>query len=344
MTDININIANKQVSLWLFLCSMLILCMVLVGGYTRLTDSGLSMTDWKPLTGILPPLNKQAWLIEFAKYKASPEYLKINLNMGLEQFKQIFWAEYWHRILGRIIGLSFLLPFLYFLFKRKINKKTSLKLLGIFLLIGLQGLMGWYMVKSGLVDNPHVSHYRLAMHLILAMIIYSLILLLALNLWFTNNKINISQNKATIKIKNYFLFFIFLIFLQTILGAFVAGLDAGHMYNSFPLMAGKIIPQTAYLEHISFFDNPAMVQFLHRTNAIFMIIYGIFLWLYSYKKLAGDLGKTTLNIFLTIILAQFFLGVSTLIYSVPLILGLLHQFFAFILVAVTIIIYYRLRN
>ena len=342
MKDTNINAANKQVSLWLFSCSLLILLMVLVGGYTRLTDSGLSMTNWHPINGIIPPLNTTAWLAEFAQYQQSPEYLKININIGLDEFKEIFWAEYWHRILGRIIGLFFLIPFLYFLIKRKISKITSLKLLAIALLIGGQGLMGWYMVQSGLIDNPHVSHYRLAAHLLLAMVIYSLIIIFAFKLRFTGN-FNYNATNFN-KITNLFLIFILLIFLQTMLGAFVAGLDAGLIYNSFPLMNGELVPSSIlWLDHMKFFDNPAMVQFLHRINAIFMSLFGLFLYFYSYKKLPNNYPKILLHFFIITLAMQFFLGVSTLIYSVPLTLGMLHQFFAFILLAISLISYYRIK-
>jgi len=344
MKDTNINAANKQVSLWLFSCSFLILLMVLVGGYTRLTDSGLSMTNWHPINGIIPPLNTTSWLAEFAQYQQSPEYLKININIGLAEFKQIFWAEYWHRILGRIIGLFFFIPFLYFVIRRKVSKITSLKLLAIALLIGGQGLMGWYMVQSGLIDNPHVSHYRLAAHLLLAMVIYSLIIIFAFKLHFNKKS---TCYLANIKLKNctnLFLIFILLIFLQTMLGAFVAGLDAGLIYNSFPLMNGELIPSSIlWLDHMKFFDNPAMVQFLHRVNAIFMSLLGAFLYFYSYKKLPNNYPKILLHLFIITLAIQFFLGVSTLIYSVPLALGMLHQFFAFILVALSIISYYRIK-
>jgi cytochrome c oxidase assembly protein subunit 15 len=225
---------RRQIAVWLIVCCAMIFSMVVLGGVTRLTGSGLSMVEWDPVFGILPPLGQEQWEEVFAKYRESPEYQKINIDMDLAGFKGIFWLEYLHRILGRLIGLVFLIPFLFFLWARKLPASLVPRFIIMFVLGGLQGLMGWYMVKSGLVDNPHVSQYRLTAHLILAVLIYGYILWTALNLLFPQPNL-----RGDIRpLKRYTYLVAGLIAVTMVSGGFMAGLKAGLAYNTFPLMGG----------------------------------------------------------------------------------------------------------
>lgn len=321
---------KKNINIWLCICALLVFSIIMLGGYTRLTHSGLSIVEWKPISGVIPPLNQYDWEKEFTQYKESPEYKKVNFGMELSEFKKIFLIEYLHRVLGRITGMAFLIPFLYFLLKKKLSTKDSLYYFSISCLIAMQGTIGWLMVKSGLIDKPNVSQYRLALHLFMACII------LIFLIW----KI-IPGNSRRSKYANVSLA---LLLLQIVSGAFVSGLHAGLTYNTFPLMDGQIIPYGLFKMspwYINIFENITTVQFIHRVLGIINIIN---LLAYSFKILnLKELKKIAicLSSFVTI---QFFLGISTLILQVPLLLGMLHQTMAIILLITMVISLKDLRE
>jgi len=237
-TDLN---NRKQIALWLILCCIAIFAMVILGGVTRLTGSGLSMVEWAPLMGILPPLSHAEWEAVFQQYQQYPEYQLKNFHITLGEFQTIFWFEYAHRLLGRAIGLIFLIPMIYFIVKGKVNKPLIPKLIIMFILGGLQGVLGWYMVKSGLVDNPHVSQYRLTAHLGFAIIIYAYLFWVALDLLFP--KTTEVKDGNILPLRRFSLMVSTLVFITVLSGGFVAGLKAGFAYNTFPLMAGHWIPE-----------------------------------------------------------------------------------------------------
>ena len=270
---------SNQLSIWLISMFWIVSFMIIVGGLTRLTDSGLSITEWELFSGFFPPLNQNDWIVYFNLYKQIPEFKLQNYNMTLNEFKVIFWWEWAHRFLGRLIGLGFLIPLIYFSFKIKITKLLNLYF--IFLLICFQGFIGWYMVSSGLIDRVDVSHFRLSVHLLIAFLILSLI-------YWNYLKINISRN-ITNKLNIFIpLLFLILIFLQISIGAFVSGMDAGKIYNSWPLMGSSFFPDDSKLKeflNISFFDNPSIVQFIHRNLAYLIVIVYIYLSLLIYIAL-----------------------------------------------------------
>ena len=309
---------NLQLKIWLFLLLSLIILIIFVGGLTRLTDSGLSITTWELFVGFFPPITNDNWIDYFNLYKAIPEYSEQNSHMTLSEFKVIFWWEWAHRQLGRLIGLTVLLPLIYFTFK---NGLWILKRYGIiFLLVCFQGFLGWYMVSSGLVDRIDVSHYRLSLHLITAFIILSIIFWNFLKL--TTIKINhISINLYSIK------FFLFLLFVQLIIGAFVSGMDAGTIYNTWPLMGSSYFPDDSkfidFLD-ITFFDNPSIVQFIHRNLAYLIVIAYVYILIFVFRDPNKIFRKPIILIGLSLFL-QVFLGVLTIISGVKIIYASLHQ-------------------
>jgi cytochrome c oxidase assembly protein subunit 15 len=312
------NNLNQQLKIWLFVLLSMIILIILIGGLTRLTDSGLSITTWELFVGFLPPLTNDKWKDYFDLYKTIPEYSEQNSNMSLSEFKVIFWWEWGHRQLGRLIGLTVLLPLIYFTLK---NGLWVLKKYGIiFLLVCLQGFFGWYMVSSGLVDRIDVSHYRLSIHLVTAFLILSIIFWKLLRL--TQTKINdISFNLRLFK------FFFILLFIQLIIGAFVSGMDAGKLYNTWPLMGSSYFPDDSkYIEflNINFFDNPSIVQFLHRNLAYLIVIIYIYLLILVFRDTNKNFRKPILIIGLSIFL-QVILGVVTLLSGVKIIYASLHQ-------------------
>jgi cytochrome c oxidase assembly protein subunit 15 len=311
--------------------------MIVVGGATRLTDSGLSMVEWKPITGVIPPLNQADWQKEFKKYTTSPEYNKINQGINLSEFKYIYLWEFGHRLLGRVTGLIFIFPLIYFWYKGCFSRYHKSKLLVTLLLGCLQGFFGWYMVKSGLVDNPHVSQYRLALHLSTAIIVVLMIEWLFLKICFADKKFHRFLNRN--------LLFLFIwIFLQIISGAFVAGLDAGLVYNSFPLMEGRLIPNGLWQIspfYLNFFENITMVQFLHRISAISLFFYNVYL-LYRFKN--NSILKLLKPMLLLLIL-QIIIGIITLLNQVPLFWGLVHQINAVLIIMFSLfILFYSTIN
>ena len=311
--------ARRFIIAWLSCVIGLVLSMIVLGGVTRLTDSGLSMVDWRPVTGWLPPLTESAWQAEFAKYKTFPEYEKINRGMNLGEFKLIFAYEFAHRVLGRLIGLAYAVPLFYILARGWVRADLGWRLIALLFLGGSQGVVGWWMVKSGLVDRPDVSHYRLAVHLTLALVIMCAITWV----WLTIHKRSGEFKPLTL---NLGMILTATVFLQVISGAFMAGLDAGLTYNTWPLMDGQLIPEhywrhapvwLAPLEHIT------AVQLNHRMGAYAVLAFAIYLY---WKTGRSNNANPWAIIVLKIVLAQGILGVMTLLYVVPIILGALHQF------------------
>ncbi len=319
------NTKVNTVKIWLALCAISVLIITIIGGYTRLSESGLSIVEWKPITGTIPPLNEQEWIVEFSKYKTSPEYNLKNQGMSLEEFKKIFLVEYIHRLAGRIAGLIFFLPFIYFLIKKQLSRK-QVKLLSSICILGLaQAGVGWYMVSSGLKSDPHVSHYRLALHLGVAMLIYAILV------WLTTPKLK--QFKTIKQFNNHLCCLTTLVFLQITIGAFVSGLKAGLIYNSFPLMGNKILPDELWNLPSNPLDSPVFVQFIHRIAAIIIFLYTIHIFIKS------RFFKNTHYIFIAILCTvtlQFVLGIITLLMVSPWPLALVHQLVAVILLTILI--------
>ena len=323
------SLLKKYMSLWLMFMFFLIAFMIVVGGLTRLTDSGLSITKWELFSGTLPPLSDATWLNYFEEYKKIPEYKMQNYSMTMSEFKVIFWWEWAHRFLGRLIGLGFLIPLIYFSFKIKFTK--LLNLYSIFFLICFQGFIGWYMVSSGLVDRLDVSHFRLSIHLVIAFLILSLILwsYLKLNLDIKN------QSKLNIFFP---LIFLTLVFLQIIIGAFVSGMDAGLIYNSWPLMGSTFFPNDNYfynLFKISAFSEPSLVQFMHRNLAyIIMFVYLITLYLVISNRLIKF--NKTVTVLGLILLLQIVLGILTVTSGAQMFIASMHQISSILLVSFSV--------
>jgi cytochrome c oxidase assembly protein subunit 15 len=327
---------NYQLKIWLLILLSLIILIILVGGLTRLTDSGLSITTWELFAGFLPPLTNDKWVDYFKLYKTIPEYQEQNFNMTLDEFKLIFWWEWAHRQLGRLIGLITLLPLLYFAIK---NGLWVVKRYGIiFILVCLQGFLGWYMVSSGLVNRIDVSHYRLSIHLFTAFIILSMVFWNILKL----TKLQINQ----ISIKLFFIkFFLVLLFIQLIIGAFVSGMDAGTIYNTWPLMGASYFPDDSKMIeflNISVFDNPSIVQFLHRNLAYLIMIVYIFLLISIFKETNKIFRKPILIIGISLFL-QVVLGVLTILSGVKIIYASLHQINSILIILSTLYFLYISR-
>ena len=327
---------NYQLKIWLLILLSLIILIILVGGLTRLTDSGLSITTWELFAGFLPPLTNDKWIDYFNLYKTIPEYQEQNFNMTLDEFKLIFWWEWAHRQLGRLIGLITLLPLLYFAIK---NGLWVVKRYGIiFILVCLQGFLGWYMVSSGLVNRIDVSHYRLSIHLFTAFIILSMVFWNILKL----TKLQINQ----ISIKLFFIkFFLVLLFIQLIIGAFVSGMDAGTIYNTWPLMGASYFPDDSKMIeflNISVFDNPSIVQFLHRNLAYLIMIVYIFLLISIFKETNKIFRKPILIIGISLFL-QVVLGVLTILSGVKIIYASLHQINSILIILSTLYFLYISR-
>ena len=336
--------SRGPVAAWLLVCCALLLAMVVIGGVTRLTHSGLSIVEWQPIVGTLPPLSQADWERAFALYRQTPEYLHVNRGMGLEEFKGIFWLEYFHRLLGRLIGVVFLVPFVYFLARRRLDQPLILKLAGIFLLGGLQGAMGWYMVKSGLVDEPRVSQYRLTAHLGLAFLIFAALFRLALSLLDPHPAPPCPDRT---RLRRFALALTALIFVMVLSGGFVAGIRAGFAYNTFPLMNGHWAPPEIFMLspwHLNFFTNMATVQFDHRLIAwlLALLIPG-FWWMVQGAALDRQ-AKLASHALLLMLAIQIVLGISTLLLVVPLPLAAAHQGGAVLLFAAALWVNHALRS
>ncbi|MGB5305287.1 MAG: COX15/CtaA family protein [Gammaproteobacteria bacterium] len=332
---------DRQIAAWLLVCCLMVFSMIVLGGVTRLTGSGLSMVQWDPIFGIVPPLNQTEWNATFDLYKQSPEFREINSDMDLQGFKRIYWFEFAHRVLGRTIGTVFLLPFLYFLIRGYIRRPLVPKLAALFVLGGLQGLLGWYMVKSGLVDDPHVSQYRLTAHLGLAVVIYAWMFHITLSLWYgraDNGPVPVIFRHAATAL-------VALIFVTVLSGGFVAGLKAGHAYNTFPLMDGHWVPQVMFMQEPvwrNFFENIATVQFDHRLLALLVFLSVTLLWLFSLRASLPRQVRIGLHLLMAAAILQVTLGISTLLLHVPVPLAALHQAGALLLLTVVLFVNQRM--
>ncbi len=333
---------NKIFLYWLFSLIILLVLMIVIGGLTRLTDSGLSITKWELFKGVFWPRNLEEWLHYFTLYKEIPQFKLINPNMTLEEFKYIYFWEWLHRILGRIIGLFFLIPFIYFFYKKVFTKEYNLRFFLIFILILFQGLIGWYMVKSGLVEDVTVSHYRLSLHLLIAFIILSSLFWILFNYFSSMNKkfFNNSKNFFSIKL------FIFFIFSQIVFGAFVSGLDAGKIYQTWPLMNDSFFPNDLILKNIfDFFDfdHKSLVQFFHRSIAYLIFLLILFIGYEISRKKLKNLLKPYFFVF-TFVLIQIFLGIFTLTSGLNIYLASLHQISSIFLTILSLNLYHASIN
>ena len=314
---------NFQISLWLVSLMSIILLMIIVGGLTRLTESGLSMVDWRLFMGTIPPLSHGDWLKVFEDYKQYPEYQIKNINMTLSEFKYIFWWEYGHRVLGRLIGIIFIIPFIYFALKKYFSNEELYSYSFLLFLGGAQGIIGWWMVKSGLDVNPYVSHLRLAVHLIIAQIILSLIAYLFLK----RLDIGIYKNSFSSH-KILFIFFNIIIFFTVVYGAFMAGLDAGKSFNTWPKMGDNYIPENLiFIEDrlFGFFDNSVFIHFFHRALAYLSFLTILYMCFKHFKGIENKYQKIHFLIVLFLVLIQLFIGVFVVLSNVQVSLGSIHQ-------------------
>jgi len=336
---------RRSVALWLLICCTLIFAMVVLGGVTRLTHSGLSMVEWDPIMGAVPPMGEQQWQSVFEKYKQFPEYRERNFGMSLSEFKGIYYVEYAHRMLGRTIGIVFLVPLLYFLWRGRIGRGLGPKLMALFVLGGLQGLMGWYMVQSGLVDRPSVSQYRLTAHLIFAFAIYGYMLWIALDLLAPQPALAGRRDLGGVRRMVWAMTALIVIMILT--GGFVAGTKAGFAFNTFPLMNGRWVPD-GYLAmqpvwH-NFTENIATIQFNHRWLAILTGLSVLGVWWAALRRQVDGATRTALHALLLLGAIQIALGISTLLMVVPVALGAAHQGGALALLSAAIVVNHRMRG
>lgn len=334
--------SSRQIGWWLALCAAMVFVMVVLGGATRLTESGLSMVEWKPLT-VLPPMSDEAWAREFETYKSSPQFQIQNLWMKVDDFKGIYWLEFTHRLWGRIIGFVFLLPFLWFLAKGAVDRPLAWKLGGLFILGGMQGVLGWFMVASGLVDHPEVSQYRLAAHLFTALILYAALIWTALDQFRrARGEDAPSVDRGFASLAGGVALFVLVVMTS---GAFVAGLDAGMIYNTFPLMDGAVIPGDLYpAGATSAFEDVKTVQFNHRLLAITLVVLVTVTWLRARRTALPERARKLTHVMVAVALAQASLGIATLISVVNLQLALTHQAVALILFTVTLCLAHQVRG
>lgn len=336
---------NKSVIYWLLSGCILLFLMVTVGGITRLTNSGLSMTDWHLVTDTFPPLTQEKWQAAFDEYKKFPEYQKINIHndFDLDDYKFIYFWEWFHRFIGRIIGLVFVVPFVYFLIRKKLDSATIKKCIVLLAMGGFQGFLGWFMVKSGLVDNPDVSHFRLSLHLTFAFITFAYTLWVALDLIYPQRKAAILPLRKWARIALVFLL------IQIIYGGFVAGLNAGLIHNHWPMMSdGQFVHESVMLEKDSWLlrltEGKSGVQFVHRTMAYVVVGLMLLLFFKSRKFTLESQQKNGIHALVCIVFLQFLLGIFTLLFAVPLWLGLAHQITAFILLATMTFVLHRVSK
>jgi cytochrome c oxidase assembly protein subunit 15 len=335
-----------KIAYWLLGLCLLVFLMVVIGGVTRLTGSGLSMVEWSPVTGFIPPFTESDWQRLFDSYRQYPEFLKVNQSMDLAGFKGIFWLEFIHRVLGRLIGIAFLLPFLYFLIRGMIPKKLAPKLIVMFILGGLQGLLGWYMVKSGLVNDPHVSQYRLTAHLMLAVAIYSYMLWTALNL-IAEERPYAEFTPDILKLPGKTLILMMLVVFTMVSGGFVAGLKAGLIYNTFPLMGDSLVAPGVYALqpwYLAMLDDAITVQFNHRLIALttFFLIIGVYL--YQFRLRLPSRTKILFHLVIIASIVQVSLGITTLLLRVPVPIAASHQAGALVLLTTLLLLYHHLKS
>lgn len=335
------DIADRQIAAWLFICAAVIFGMIILGGVTRLTNSGLSMVEWKPLMGIIPPLSQADWQILFSKYQQFPEYQKVNIGMTLSEFKPIFMYEYLHRVLGRFIGILFVLPFVYFYLTKRIRKGLTPKLLLMLLLGAGQGLLGWYMVMSGLVDNPRVSQYRLTAHLGNATIIYMFIL------WVAFDLVTRRDNHQPTHLRSTANWITALIFVMILSGGLVAGTRAGYVYPTFPLMGDQFFPPELYMLQpawLSAFEDLTTIQFNHRIIAyIIVTTISIFTVCALRAGVQGSVRKGVIGMCVMMGI-QVSLGISTLLLHMPVPLAAAHQAGAIVLLSFSLYVTHTLRR
>jgi cytochrome c oxidase assembly protein subunit 15 len=334
--------ARRPIAYWLFACCAMVFATLIVGGVTRLTHSGLSIVEWQPLVGTIPPLSQGDWLDLFAKYQLTPEFQQVNLAMTLDEFKFIFWWEWVHRLLGRTIGLVFFLPFLWFLLRGQLDRALWPKLFSFFVLGGLQGAMGWYMVKSGLVDDPRVSQYRLTAHLGLAFLIFGLMLWTALDLL----RARVPRPSSPAGLRRFAAALAGLVFFMVLTGGLVAGIHAGLAYNSFPLMNGDFMPEQMWLIEpwwLNLFSNIGTVQFDHRLVAWALIFLIPILWWRGRGANLPPRARLALDVFLGWLAVQVALGITTLLLVVPVGLAAAHQAGAMVLFGLSLWVNHELR-
>jgi cytochrome c oxidase assembly protein subunit 15 len=332
---------RRPIAAWLLACCALVFAMVVVGGITRLTHSGLSIVEWQPIVGALPPLDDNAWQETFRKYQETPQFRQVNPDMDLAGFKRIFWWEYVHRLLGRLIGAAFLLPLVWFAARGRISRELTWKLAGIFVLGGLQGAMGWYMVQSGLVDDPRVSQYRLAAHLALALAIYAAMLWIALGLLFP--RATVAPPRA---LRRFAVCLVALVFAMALSGAFVAGIRAGLAYNTFPLMNGHLVPPGIFMIepwYLNFFNNIATVQFDHRVIAWLLAILVPWFWVRVRRAPVPPRARIAADLLLAALGLQIALGITTLLNTVPIPLAAAHQAGALLVLTAAVLALHSLR-
>ena len=334
---------NPAVYIWLLLLTTMVLLIIVIGGLTRLTDSGLSMTDWRPLLGVIPPLNENNWQSVFEMYKLTPEFKIVNKNMNLEQFKFIFWWEWFHRVFARLIGIIFIIPLIYFIIRKKLNSTLYLRLTLVFSFGLFQAIVGWWMVKSGLNDNPYVSPYRLTFHLLNALIIFSMLLWIAMDYRYSI-KINFISKPFTSSF--YILLSIILIFITIASGGFMAGTNSGQSFNTFPLMNGKIIPDDYHMNDYgiyNIFENTVAINFNHRWISIFAFIYILFICFKFIKFDNKNISNKLVYLILFFLTLQVLLGIVTLLSNVYLPLASMHQTNSILLLSTLLISYHQYK-
>ena len=338
-TALNQNYKNS-IMLWLITLTIMVFLIIIIGGLTRLTDSGLSMVDWQPILGTIPPLNNNQWMDVFNDYKLTPEFLYVNKNMTLDEFKYIFWWEWFHRFFARLIGIVFIIPFIYFLIKKNLNSFFYKRFSIIFSLGLFQAVVGWWMVKSGLSDDPFVSPYRLTFHLTNAVIIYALLLWTSVEYFHLK-----STNFISIRSKNILILIsIILVFVTILSGGFMAGSHAGQSFNTYPLMNGKIIPDDIYLEELGFlnmFENTVTINFNHRWIATITFIYTFSFFSYLIFKKVINLSNQIIISVLLILTLQFLLGIMALLSNVSIYYGSLHQTNSIALLSILLVAYFK---
>src|SRR5579862_8148239 len=341
--------ADRAIAGWLLVCCALIFLMVVIGGITRLTESGLSITEWQPIEGVLPPLNEAQWNDAFARYQAIPQYRAIHADMSLGDFKAIYFWEYIHRLLGRLIGVAFAVPFLYFLWRRQISRALAPKLAGLFVLGGLQGALGWYMVESGLEARIEVSQYRLAAHLAMAVVIYLAMLWVALDLLAGRSQGRLAKREHgnVVGLRHAASCILLLVFTTLIAGAFVAGTRAGYLDNTFPLMEGRFVPPDYW--HLApwyrnWFENLTSVQFDHRVLAETSWLVIALLWLAGLRAKLEPAIRWSLHALFFFASLQVVLGISTLLSVVWLPIAVAHQAGALCLLTAALVARHTLRD
>ena len=336
--------SERAVAAWLLACCALVFTIIVVGGITRLSHAGLSITEWQPIVGTLPPLSATDWEEAFAKYRETPEYQQVNRGMTLDAFKRIYWWEYAHRLLGRLVGVVFIVPLAVFAWRRRIPEGLGGKLAGVFLLGGLQGALGWYMVKSGLVDDPRVSQFRLTAHLTLAFLILGAMLWIALSLLHPRRE---RLRDAALSARRWSHVALACVLAMVVSGGFVAGLRAGKAYNTFPLMNGELVPSGILMIDPwwkNFFWNIATVQFDHRLVALLLVlVVGVLLWKVRAAIDVPRRARSTARLLGVLVVLQIGLGVATVLLAVPIVLGTLHQAGAALVFATTVAVVQALR-